>query len=340
MTRRLGWRFAVFLTVAFATFALATRAQAGDILNLIQNRGRLTCGVAANEPGLSMRDQRGHYTGLEVDMCRAVAAAILGSADKVEFRSIDTIDNMLADPEIDIVFHGLTWTFAREMKFDVRFGPVVFYDGQTFMINRKLGLKNLSQLLGRTICVQSDSDAFTNLQRAYKERRMVLKTVLFNNLAETEAAFFAGKCDGLTADASELAAILIGRAKNPGDYQILPDRISKEPIAPLMRRDDDDFFDIVRWTIFATIEAEELGITAMNVDDMKKSSDMHIRDFLSAASERIGMSPGWTGTVIRNVGNYGEIYERNLGQGSPARLDRSIDDQWSKGGLMLAPPFK
>lgn len=324
---------------AFMLLAAVTEARAGATLDTVRDRGRLVCGVAANEPGLSMRDQHGRYAGLEVDMCRAVAAAILGSADKVEFRSIDTIDNMMDDPDIDLVFHGLTITFAREMNRDVRFGPIVFYDGQAFMTNRKLGLKSLSQLLGRTVCVQSDGNAYLNLQRAYKERHMVLKTVLFKTLAETEAAFFAGRCDVLTADASELAAILIGRVKNPNDYQILPDRISKEPLAPLMRRDDDDFADVVRWTVFATIDAEELGITAMNVDEMKKSSDDRVSDFLSAASERAGLSAGWTGIVVRNVGNYGEIYERNLGQNSPARLDRSVDDLWNRGGLMLAPPF-
>lgn len=272
-------------------------------------------------------------------MCRAVATAILGSADKVEFRSIDTIDNMMADPDIDLVFHGLTWTFAREMKLDVRFGPVVFYDGQAFMVNRKLGLKNLGQLLGRTVCVQGGSDFLLNLQRAYKKRRMVLKTKLFKTIAAAKEGFFAGECDVLTADASALAAVLISQSPSPDDYMILPDRISKEPLAPLMRRDDDDFFDVVRWAIFAVIDAEELGVTSMNVDEMKGSDDMRVRNFLAAASERAGLEAGWTGEVVRNVGNYGEIYERNLGQGSPAKLDRGIDDLWNRGGVMLAPPF-
>jgi general L-amino acid transport system substrate-binding protein len=334
MAGRLVWGIAAFLVAA-----IVAQAHAGATLDLIRDRGHLTCGAAANEPGLSQRNQRGGYNGLEVDMCRAVAAAILGSADKVEFRSIDTIDNMMDDPDIDLVFHGLTITFAREMNRDVRFGPVVFYDGQAFMINRKLGLKSLSQLLGRTVCVQSDGDALANLQRAYKDRRMVLKTALFKTLPETEAGFFAGSCDVLTADASELAGILIGRIQNPANYQILPDRISKEPLAPLMRRDDDDFADVVRWTVFATIDAEELGITAMSADEMKKSPDPRVRNFFAASSERVGLAPGWAGIVVRNIGNYGEIYERNLGQDSPARLDRSVDDLWSRGGLMLAPPF-
>ena len=241
--------------------------------------------------------------------------------------------------DIDIVFHGLTWTFAREMSRDIQFGPIVFYDGQAFLVKKRLGAKNMGQLLGRTICVQDNSDFLVNLQRAYREKRMVLKTVAEKTPAAAQSAFFTGRCDALTADASALATILAARGVDTDDYVILPDRISKEPLAPIMRRDDDDFADVVRWTFFALVDAEELGITAMNVDKAKVSDDPKVRAFLTEASTRAGLAAGWTAAVIANVGNYGELYERHLGQGTAAHLDRGPNDLWTRGGLMLTPPF-
>ena len=335
MSVRLAWCLvAVFIT------GFAVDAEAGAALDSIRDRDRLICGVSADAPGLSRRDAQGRYRGFEADMCRAVAAAVLGSAEKVEFRSIDTIQNLIADPDIDIVFHGLTWTFARESGLNMRFGPVVFYDGQSFLVKRRLGAKTLGQLLGRTVCVQGDSDFMLNLQRAYRDRKMVLKAKPFKTLKAAEEGFFSGECDVLTADATELAAILIGGAPNPDDFMILPDRISKEPLAPLTRRDDDDFFDVVQWTVFALVNAEELGVTAMNVEGMKGSDDPRVRNFLAASSDRAGLKVGWTSALIRAIGNYGEIYDHNFGDMSAAKLDRSLNDQWTRGGLMLAPPFK
>jgi len=326
--------------LAVALFAFGVEAQAGDRLDTIRERGYLTCGVSADAPGLSRRDARGRYNGFEADMCRAVATAIFGSADKAEFRAIDTILNFLADPGIDLVLHGLTWTFGRETGSGVRFGPVVLYDGQTFLVNRKLGVKNLRQLSGRTVCVQGDSNFYRSLQRAYRERRMVLKATALKTFAAAEEAFFAGRCDAFTADATELAATLIGRASNPDDYVILPDRISKEPLAPLLRRGDEEFFDIVRWTFFALVEAEELGVTAANVDRMKASGDARVRDFLNVPSAPLGLGPGWAAAVVRSVGNYGELFERSLGRRSAARLDRGLNGLWSRGGLLYAPPLR
>jgi general L-amino acid transport system substrate-binding protein len=320
--------------------AIGIEARAGERLDTIRERGYLTCGVSADAPGLSRRDARGRYNGFEADVCRAVATAIFGSADNTEFRAIDTIRNFLADPGIDLVLHGLTWTFARETESGVRFGPVVLYDGQTFLVNGKLGIKNLRQLSGRTVCVQGGSNFYGNLQRAYRERRMVLKAMALKTFAAAEEAFFAGRCDAFTADATELAAALIGRAPNPDDYAILPDRISKEPLAPLLRRGDEEFFDIVRWTFFALVEAEELGVTARNVDRIKAGDDAQVRDFLSTSSTPLGLGPGWAAAVVRGVGNYGEMFERNLGGGSAARLDRGLNGLWSRGGLLYAPPLR
>jgi general L-amino acid transport system substrate-binding protein len=330
----------VWCLVAVFIVGVAGEAKAGAALDAIRDRDHLICGVSADAPGLSRRDGQGHYRGFETDMCRAVAAAIVGSAEKVEFRSIDTIQNLIADPDIDIVFHGLTWTFARESGLDMRFGPIVFYDGQSFLVKRKLGAKNLGQLLGRTVCVQGDSDFLLTLQRAYRERKMVLKAKPYKTLKAAEEGFFSGECDVLTADATELAAVMLTGTPNPEDYLILPDRISKEPLAPLTRRDDDDLFDVVQWTFFALVNAEELGVASMNIDEMKGSDDPRVRNFLAASSERAGLKVGWTGALIRAIGNYGEIYDHNFGDMSQVKLDRSLNDLWTRGGLMLAPPFK
>lgn len=335
MPNRFAW------IVALASIAMmGVDAHAGPTLDAVRSRGHLTCGVSGDAAGLSLRDGRGRYVGFEADMCRAVAAAIFGVADKTEFRPVDTVERFLADADIDLVFHGLTWTFARETGAGVRFGPVVLYDGQAFLTSKRLGAKTMGQLLGRTVCVKRDSDFQVNLERAYRERKMVLKAVPLGSLAEAEAAFFAGRCDVFTADATELATALIARTPNPESYLILPDRISKEPLAPVMRRDDEEFFDVVRWAIFTLMEAEELGVTTMNVDRMDASDDRRVRNFAAAASDRLGLASGWTAAVVRSIGNYGEVYDRTLGEGSSARLDRGLNDLWSRGGLLYAPPFR
>lgn len=333
MPNHLAW-----IAAAVAAASIALDAHAGPTLDTVRSRGHLICGVSTDAAGLSRRDGRGRYEGFEADMCRAVAAAIFGVADGTEFRPVDTVERFLADADVDLVFHGLTWTFAREA--DVRFGPVVLYDGQAFLVSKRLGAKTLGQLLGRTVCVRRDSDFQVNLERAYRDRRMVLKAVPLDSLAEAEAAFFAGRCDVFTADATELATALIARTPNPESYLILPDRISKEPLAPVLRRGDEEFFDVVRWAVFSLIEAEELGITTMNVDAIGASDDRRIRNFAAAASDRLGLAPGWTAAVVRAVGNYGEVYERTLGEGSAARLGRSQNELWSHGGLLYPPPFR
>jgi general L-amino acid transport system substrate-binding protein len=333
-------RSAWILAVA-ALAVVGADARAGETLDAVRGRGHLTCGVSADAAGLSRRDERGRYNGFEADLCRAVAAAVFGDAAKAQFRAVDTVGSFLADPEIDLVFHGLTWTFSRETGgTGVRFGPVVLYDGQAFMARQRLGAESLSRLRGRTVCVESGGEFAANLERAYGERGMALAAVPFGSLAEAEAAFFAGNCDVLTADSTELAAALIARAPGPDAYVILPDRISREPLAPLLRRGDEDLFDLVRWTIFALLDAEELGVTAASADRMGASEDRRVRGFAAAHSDRLGLPRGWTAAVVRSVGNYGELYERTLGEGSAARLARGQNELWSRGGLLYAPPFR
>jgi general L-amino acid transport system substrate-binding protein len=337
---RMPTRFAWIAALAFA--ALVGRdAQAGPTLESIRARGHLSCGVSADAPGLSRLAATGRYDGFEADLCRAVAAAIFGDAETARFRPLATKRQFLADPEIDLVFRGLTWTFARETDGSgVRFGPVVLYDGQAFLVGKRLGVAHLDQLRGRRVCVEGGNHFQARLQRTDRERGLALVAVPFDSLAAAEAAFFTGACDALTADATELAAALIARPASADAYVILPERISKEPLAPLMRRGDEEFFDIVRWTTFALIEAEELGITSANAARASDSDDRRIRAFVTAESKRLGLRPGWTKAVIRSVGNYGEVYDRALGGRGPARLARGLNALWTRGGLLYAPPFR
>jgi general L-amino acid transport system substrate-binding protein len=333
MPTRTAWIAALALAAV-----IGRDAEAGSTLDSIRARGYLTCGVSADAPGLSRRDAVGRYEGFEADLCRAVAAAIFGVPDAARFRPLATKRQFLADPEVDLVFHGLTWTFARETDGSgVRFGPVVLYDGQAFLVRKRIGVERLDQLRGRTVCVEGGNHFQASLERVDRERGLALDAVPFGTLAAAEAAFFSGACDAVTADATELAAALIARSSNADAYVILPERISKEPLAPLMRRGDEELFDVVRWTVFALIEAEELGITSANVDE--GGGDRRIGAFLAAGSERLGLPQGWTAAVIRGVGNYGEAYERALGRKSAAHLVRGLNELWTRGGLHYAPPF-
>lgn len=322
--------------------AKAPGAHAGAVLDGIRAKGRLTCGVSRDAPGLSSVDGKGRRVGFEADLCRAFATAVLGDGTKAEFRPIDTIEDFLGDSRIDIVVHGLTWTYGREVGRGLRFGPVVLYDGQAFLIPKTLGASSIGDLSGRTICVPGNGAFLQNLERTFQARNIPYKALVLNDLPAAADVFFRGqKCAALTADASELAGALIARRAAANRFAVLPNRISKEPLAPLLRRGDEDFFDVVRWTVFALIDAEELGITSKNVDSARASGDPRAEALLRGSP---GSPPGldrtWVRNVVRAAGNYGEIFDRNLGRQSAADLPRGLNDLWSRGGLMIAPPFR
>ncbi|MGE5538515.1 MAG: transporter substrate-binding domain-containing protein [Gemmatimonas sp.] len=325
----------LWLSVIALWASLAAAAHA-DALAAARARGHLTCGIAGDQPGLSYVDSRGVVTGFEADVCRAVAAAIFGSADRIAFRRLATIRDFLAAPEVDLVVHGLTWTFAREARLDVRFGPITFYDGQAVLVPRRLEARSIADLAGRSLCVRQGGERVANLQRAVAAADV--RALPDRSAAET--AFFAGECDALSADATELAAALLVRPQHGADYVVLPERLSKEPLAPLLRRGDDDLLDVVRWTVFALIEAEELDVSRANVDERADDSEPRLRDLRASESPRLGLAPGWTVAVVRAVGNYGEIYARNVGSGTPAGMDRGLNALWRDGGLMYAPPIR
>ncbi len=331
------------LAIAVCTCALllAGAVQAGVRLDAIKARGVLTCGVGIEVAGFSKRDAAGRWQGFDVDLCRAFAAAILGDPNKIAIKGIDTLPNFLRDDTIDVVLRGLTWTYGREAPGQLRYGPIYFYDGQTFLVPKRLNVKTAADLSGKTICVSRDVEFVPTLQYYFRTQNLQLKALVTDFRPAAEDAFFAGRCDAMAADASELAEAVIAKAPNPDDYTILPEQLTKEPLAPLMRKGDEQFLDAVRWTIFALINAEELGITRANLESLRTAEHPDIRRFLLApAAGAAGLPVGWTASVIKAGGNYGEIYDRHLGANSRVKLFRGQNRIWSQGGLMYAPPLR
>jgi len=329
-----------FIAVA-SLLLFAGPAEAGARLDAIKARGTLVCGVGANSPGFSRQDARGVWSGFDIEICRAVAATIFGDASKISFKPIDTLPNFLKDDGIDLVLRGLTWTFGREVRADLRFGPILMYDGETFLVKKAANVRDIAQLSGKSICVSQDAEFLPNLRYYFRTHNLTLKAVITDKRADSARAFFAGQCEVMTADASELVEAVAGDAPHPDDYTILPEQITKEPLAPLMRKGDEQFLDIVRWAIFALIDAEELGIDSANAEKMRSSDNPDVKFFFGAPPPgAAGIAPNWTFNILKSVGNYGEIYERHLGARSPAKLVRGLNRLWTQGGLMYAPPVR
>ncbi len=329
------------IVALLAAAAMGSSAMAGERLDSIRHKGYLTCGVGRDVPGFSQLGADGQWRGFDVDICKAIGAAIFGTSGKVVFHPIDTLQTFLREPEIDVVLRGLTWTSGRELQDRVRFGPIVLYDGQAFLVPKKLNISRPEELSGRPVCVSTDAAFLGGVRSYFREHNLTLQAVIKDRRANSEAALFAGQCDAMTADASELAEALIGRAARPEDYRILPQQISKEPLAPLLRNGDDEFFAAVRWAIFALIDAEELGITSANLAAMRSREDPDGRAFFTApAAANPILAKGWASAAVGVAGNYGEIFARNLGDGSKARLERGLSKSWTQEGLMYAPPIR
>ncbi len=320
-------------------------AQAGPTLDAVKARGEVICGVNTSLYGFSTPDEKGRWTGLDVDVCRAVAAAVLGSADKARFVPLSAQQRFTAlqSGEIDILPRNTTWTLTRDTANGLNFTAVNFYDGQGFLAPKSLGVKSAKELSGATICVQTGTTTELNLADFFRANGLAFKPVTIEKYEEVTQAFLAGRCDALTSDKSQLASIRANDTPNPDDYVILPETISKEPLTPSVRQGDDQWFDIVQWVQFATMEAEERGITAQNVDEALKSEDPNVKRMLGVTpgmGAALGLDEKWAYNAIKQVGNYGESYERNVGQGSKLKLERGLNDIWSRGGLMYAPPIR
>jgi general L-amino acid transport system substrate-binding protein len=327
---------------AFAGQALAQGAAGPDTVAAIRARGSLICGVAINSAGFALPDSRGEFRGLDVDTCRAVAVAILGDATKVRFVPNTSVQRfpMLQSGELDMLARNTTWTLGRETSLGLAFAGINFYDGQGFMVRRNANVTSARQLDGATVCVQPGTTTELNLADYFRTNRMRFTPVVIENVEEIRAAFTSGRCDAYTNDASSLASFRATQ-QNPNDFVLLPEIISKEPLGPTVRKGDWRFFDIVRWSLFAQIAAEELGITSANVEEMARTSQNPDVQRLLGRSGDLGRSMGlnndWALQIIRQVGNYGEMYERNI---TPIGIPRGVNNLWNNGGLHYAPPIR
>ncbi len=328
-----------------AALVVAGTAQAGPTMEKVKKDGVVTCGVTTGLAGFSLADAQGKYTGLDVDFCRQLAAAALGDANKVKFVPLSAQQRFTAlqSGEVDVLARTTTWTLQRDTQLGLNFAPVNFYDGQGFMVFKKLGVKSAKELNGATVCVSPGTTTELNLADYFRANKMTFKPVVIEKLDEVENAYFSGRCDVYTTDRSGLAATRISKAPNPDDQVILPEVISKEPLAPAVRHGDDEWFDIVKWTQFAAVEAEEKGITSKNVDDMLKTEDPDIKRILGVTpgmGKSIGLDEKWVYNIVKQVGNYGEVFDRNVGKNSPMKLERGLNDLWTRGGLQYSPPIR
>jgi len=332
-------------SIMVAALAVAGTALAGPTMDTVKKNGVVTCGVSTGLAGFSLADAQGKYTGLDVDYCRQLAAAVLGDANKVKFVPLSAQQRFTAlqSGEVDILARNTTWTLQRDTQLGLNFAPVNFYDGQGFMVFKKLGVKSAKELNGATVCVQPGTTTELNLSDFFRANKLTFKPVVIEKLDEVENAYFSGRCDVYTTDRSGLAATRISKAPNPDDQVILPEVISKEPLAPAVRHGDDEWFDIVKWVQFAALETEEKGITSKNVDDMLKTEDPDIKRILGVTpgmGKSIGLDEKWVYNIVKQVGNYGEVFDRNVGKDSPMKLERGLNDLWTRGGLMYAPPIR
>ena len=321
-------------------------AQAGKTLDAIKARGQLNCGVNPSLPGFSAADSQGVWAGLDVDVCKAIAATVLNDASKIKWTPLNASQRfaVLQSGEIDVLSRNTTWTLTRDASLGLNFTGVTYYDGQGFMVPKKSKITSAKQLKGATVCVQSGTTTEKNLTDYSKALGLNMKPVVFDTQEATNKAYFSGRCQAYTTDASGLASVRNKEASNPEDHLVLPELISKEPLGPSVRRGDDEFFAIVKWVVFALIEAEEYGITQANVDQLKADSkDPVVQRILGTSEDTgklLGLDKDWAARAIKAVGNYGEIFERNVGPKSALKLPRGANNLWNKGGLMYAPPVR
>jgi len=337
MTRKL-------LTVAAAVSLVAGAAGAAT-LDDVKAAGQLKCGVSQGLPGFSNPDDSGNWTGLDVDYCRAVAAAVLDDPDAVEFVALSAKDRFtaLSSGEIDVLSRNTTWTITRDTDLGISFTGVSYYDGQGMMVPRELGVTSALELDGATICTNTGTTTELNITDYFQQHNMSFELVALENSDEVVAAYGAGRCEVFTTDRSGLAAERLKLAE-PDAHMVLPETISKEPLGPSVRSGDEQWAKINRWVLNALIEAEEYGISSDNVDDMMGSNNPSVQRILGVGDndygEALGLTADWAVRALKAVGNYGEIYERNVGPNTPLKLDRGVNNLWTNGGLMYAPPIR
>jgi general L-amino acid transport system substrate-binding protein len=336
-------RVVIRIAVA-AVLGVAASAATAQTLNTVKSRGVLHCGSNGTLAGFGLPDAQGRWAGLDVDFCKALAAAILNHPAKVKFVPLTAKDRFTAlqSGEVDVLARNTTWTSSRDTSLGLNFAAVNYYDGQGFLVRKALKVNSALELNDAAVCVQQGTTTELNLADYFRANKMKLKTVTFATADEALKAYDSGRCDAYTTDASGLAGERL-RLANSNDHLILPEIISKEPLGPAVRHGDDQWFDIVKWTHFAMVTAEELGVTRANLDDQMKSENPEIKRLLGTEGkhgEALGLTNDWAVRIIKHVGNYGEAFERNVGQGSALKIGRGINALWNKGGLQYAPPIR
>src|SRR5258705_8183273 len=323
---------------------VAPAAWAESTLDVVKKRGHVICGVNVGLGGFSVADSQGKWSGLDIDLCNAVAAAVLGDATKAKYVPMSAQQRFLAlqSGEIDMLVRNSTITLERDAGLGLQYAGVNFYDGQGFMVPKKLNVKGLAELGGATICVAQGTTHEFNMASWFRARNLTTKAVVFESVDVMYEAFFGGRCDAITQDSSALASALATRGRQ-ADYMILPDLISKEPLGPFVRPGDDGWLAVVRWALFAMLEAEERGITKAHVDEQLKTTHSLVLRFPCAKpgnGKALPLDEAWACNIVKHVGNYGESYERNVGMGSPLKLARGLNGLWTKGGLMYPRPLR
>ncbi len=330
--------------IGTAAMAVALPAHAGKTLDTIKSRGQLVCGVNTGLAGFSQADSNGNWSGLDVDYCKAVAAAVLGDASKVKYVPLNAqhLFTALQSGEIDNLSRNTTNTLNRDASLGLHFVGVSYYDGQGFMVP-KGKITSAKQLRGATVCVQSGTTTEKNLTDFSRANKLNIKPVVFEKVEAATGAYFSGRCQAYTTDASGLASVRAKEAKDPAAHVVLPDLISKEPLGPMVRRGDDELFAIAKWVLNGLIEAEEYGINQANVDTIKGNGDPQVGRMLGSTEDlgkHLGLDKEWLARAVKAVGNYGEIFERNVGPKTAINLPRGRNNLWTNGGLMYAPPLR
>ena len=337
-------QFALAAALGTAALLSSPTAEAGPTVDAIKKRGELICGVRESAVGFAHQLPDGKYAGIAVDLCRAISIAILGDAAKQKFVPLQADKRFpaLKAGEVDILISGSTYTMTREIEHGFEFPAIYLYDGQGIMLPSKVGKRSAKDLNGLSICVTAGTTTERNLANYFRENKRTYKPMPLPKLEDVRTAFFGGKCDAISADASALYAMRAAYAPNPRDYLIVPELLSKDPLAIIVRSGDPQFTSIARWSFYALVQAEEDGITAKNVDEMLKTEDVEIRRMLGVKEgqgKALGLDDAWVYKMVKQVGHYGEIFDRNLGSGSQLKVSRGINALWTKGGMQYAPPF-
>ncbi len=336
-------KFLVTLAAGAAAALVSSAASAGT-LDTVKQKGFLQCGSNTGLAGFGVPDDKGVWTGFDVDVCRAIAAAVFNDPTKVKFVPLSSKDRFTAlqSGEVDVLVRNSTWTMSRDTALGLNFTGVNYYDGQGFMVRKKLNVASALELNGASVCTQQGTTTELNLADFFRANKMKYEVVAFATSDETTKAYEAGRCDAYTTDASGLYSERL-KLSNPNDHIVLPEIISKEPLGPSVRRGDDQWLGIVKWVLFGMINAEELGVTQANVDTMLKSDNPEIKRLLGSEGkfgEGMGLTNDWVYRIVKHVGNYGESFERNIGEGSPLKIKRGLNALWNKGGLQYAPPVR